>query len=592
MLRFFVRLLAAIGFLTVLTLCAVGYVGYLMVFERPSLPDRMVLHIDLNKPLVDHISDDPVAGALLPTDVSLRDIVVAIDRAGQDDRVGGVLVRFGAEALSFTQAQELRLAVQRFRNQDRFTYAFADSFGELNPANATYYLASAFDQVWMQPIGMLGLTGFSAEMPFARGLLDRLAIDPEIESRHEYKTALEFLTETSISEPHRRMTDDLLEALGNQLIAGVAAGRSLDPLVLRGLIDRGPLLDREAVEAGLVDRLGYFDEVTTAVETEAGAEVEVVPLERYLAATEAVLETDQVLAVIHAQGSIQRGPGGGDPLLGGTFVASQTVADAFRDAAEDESVRAIVFRIDSPGGSAVASETIRRAVMQARDAGKPVVVTMGDNAASGGYWIAMEADHIIAHRGTLTGSIGVLGGKVATERLWSNLGVRWDHIDGGRNAGMWSSVRPYSTDGRNRLSAALDAIYAAFTNRVGAARALDAGRLDAVARGRVWTGAQALDLGLVDELGDFHLATRRAAERAGLDPDTPVSLQAFPRPRSTFDRLLSLLMAGTRPAPTLTVLQTLDRYLPTVVRLLRGLALTPGERLVRASETVLPPHRQ
>ncbi len=544
MIRFIVRSFALAGLFSIVALAGGGYFLYQTVFASPGLPDAVVLSIDLDQRLVEQVDDDPVSGRLLGGDLSLRSVVGALDRGARDRRVVGAVFRFGGDGMGMAQAQELRAAISRFRAAGKFTTAFAETFGEFGPANKSYYLASVCEQVWLQPVGMVGLTGLAAEMPFARKVLEQLHIVPEILHREEYKSAMETLTERVISGPHKEMLDSLLDDLTDQLVVGLSATRKLDPVAVRRLIDRGPLLEREAREAGLIDRVGYYDEATDEaldIAEKNGLEAGLVGPEDYLDAAGDLNDSGPTVALIFAVGGIQRGEGGVNPLLGGDAVGSEAVVQAFQQAVDDEDVKAILFRIDSPGGSAVASETIRRAVIQAQAAGKPVIVSMSDTAASGGYWIAMNADRIIAEPATLTGSIGVIVGKVATAGLWEQLGVSWDGAKRGQNAGMWSDVAQYTPSERARVEAVLDDLYATFTRNVAEARHMTPERVREIARGRVWTGHQALALGLVDELGDMDTALKRAREAIGLKADAPVSLDVYPRPKSQIERILELL---------------------------------------------------
>ena len=550
MIRFIVRSLAFFGFLVLAALGGGGYLAYQAFFAVPSLPEAVVLSIDLDQALAEQVDDDPVSGRLFGGDLSLREVVNALDRGAHDSRVKGAVLRFGGDGLGMAQAQELRSAISRFRAAGKFTTAYAESFGEFAPANKSYYLASVCEQVWLQPVGMVGLTGLAAEMPFARKVLEQLHVVPEILHREEYKSAMETFTERVISGPHKEMLDSLLDDLTDQLVVGLSATRKLDPLAVRRLIDRGPLLGREAREAGLIDRIGYFDEATDEALDRAGkggVDAGLVTPEDYLEAAGEPNDSGPTVALIFAVGGIQRGDGGVNPMAGGDAVGSDSVVQAFQQAVDDEDVKAILFRIDSPGGSAVASESIRRAVVQARAAGKPVIVSMSDTAASGGYWIAMNADRIIAEPATLTGSIGVIVGKMATAGFWDMLGVGWDGVKRGQNAGIWSDISQYSPAERARVEAVLDDIYATFVRNVAEARHLAPEKVREIARGRVWTGHQALALGLVDELGDLETALKRSREAIGLKADEPVSLDVYPRPKSQIEKVVELLtISGTR----------------------------------------------
>ena len=544
MFRFLFRLFALFGFVVLVAVGVGGFVLYKALFPVSDIPATIVLLIDLDQKMAEQSSGDSVSGELLGGRTSLRDVIDALDRGASDPRVKGAVLRLGDDGVGMAQAQDVRAALARFRVAGKFTTAYANSFGEFEPGNQSYYLASACDQVWLQPVGLVGLTGLSAEMPFARKILDQYHILPEIEHREEYKSATETLTEPTMSRPHREMLESLLDDMTGQLVDGLSASRKLEPAVVRRLIDNGPFVDREAKEAGLIDRIGYYDELVDETLDKAGGDSDLVTPDDYLDVAGEPHESGPTIALIFVVGGIERGSGGMNPMLGGETVGSDAVVSAFQEAMDDDDVRAILLRIDSPGGSVVASETIRRAVLQAKAAGKPVIVSMSDTAASGGYWIAMDADRIIAEPATLTGSIGVIVGKVATGGFWDSLGVSWDSVKRGQNAGIWSNINGYSPSERARVTAITDDIYATFTRNVAEARHLSADRVREIARGRVWTGQQALKLGLVDELGDLDLALRRTREAIGLAADAPVSLDVYPRPRSGIERLAELISNG------------------------------------------------
>lgn len=573
MVKFFTRLFALIGLATVMATAGGVYLTWVLFFEKPALPDTIVLTIDLDNSLVETSAHDPVSDLLFGGPASLRNLVEGIERARRDPRVKGLLVRFGGEGISLAQAQELRAALDRFRDSGRFALAYSDSFGEFGSANNAYFLASGFDEVWLQPLGMIGLTGYRAEMPFARPALDRFGITPQVEHREAFKTALDPLTESDFTPAHRTMLESVLEDMTEQLLAGIADGRPLEAARAREAMNGGPLLDAEALAGQLVDRLGYADEVEDSALLRAGIGALDVPLTEYLLATDPVNTEGPGVALIFAVGAIQRGEGGADPVTGGTLVGSETIAAAFEQAMDDDTVEAIVLRIDSPGGSAVASESIRRALIRAREAGKPVIVSMADTAASGGYWIAMDADRIIAQSGTLTGSIGVIAGKVVARDLFAQLGINWGSIQTADNAGMWSAFAPYSDRGQERLNAMLDTIYGGFTTRVSEARELSVEHVEEIAQGRVWTGRQAEAIGLVDELGDFDLALVRARELAGLAPDADITLKLFPRPLSPIEQVFELVAgqaAGPLPNQTTLFLDGLAKAIVPHVQTLVG----------------------
>lgn len=503
-----------------------------------GVSDRTVLEIDFEAGVPEISSDDPFAKILSDERATLTDVVEALLVAAEDERVVGLVARVGAGDMSFAQAQEIRDAVAAFRAKGKTAVAFSETFGELGPGNVGYFLASGFDEVWMQPSGDIGLTGLMLESQFLRGTLDKLEVEVRMDHRHEYKNAMNQYTETSFTEAHRQSMLSILESWREQLVDGIAEGRELTPERVADLIDDGPFLGQEALEAGLVDGIGYRDEVYARVrEGDDGSTAQLLYVHKYRGSVDGPWSDGTRIALIRGIGAVQRGNDGYNPLYGIRTMGSDTVAGAFRAAIEDDSIEAIVFRVDSPGGSYVASDAIWRETVRAREADKPVVVTMGSAAASGGYFVSADAHRIVAQPGTLTGSIGVLGGKLLTTGLWNKLGISFDEVHLARNATMYSTIRDYNEYGWSRHQAWLDRVYEDFTRKVAEGRDLPLERVQEIARGRVWTGAEAHELGLVDELGGYVEAVALAREAIGLDPDADVQLVPFPRPRSFFERL-------------------------------------------------------
>lgn len=541
--RIIVGLFALIGLVVVVLAAAGGWLAWHR-FSAPSVPDTIVLRLNLNRPLADAPGRD---GLLAHDAASVRDAVDSLDRARLDPRVKGVLVELGGDQFSLAAAQEIGAAIARLRADGRFALAYADSFGEFGPGNVSYAVAAACNKIWMQPTGMVGLTGVAAQVPFARDTLNAIGVDPEISARKAYKTAPQSLTDSAMSDAHRQMLTALTGDLEDQLVGMIAAGRHLKPDAVRTAIDHGPQLARESVALGLVDSLGYRDEARDAALGRAGAGAHVVDASTYLRAAGRPHDRGPTVAVIYAAGLIHTGSSG-NGLLGSGGMGADTIAAAFHDAAHDSRVKAIVFRIDSGGGSVVASDTIRRALDRAEHAGKPVIVSMAGTAASGGYWIAMDADKIVAEPATLTGSIGVFGGKLATEQLWNKLGIHWGTVATGADSTMFSNITPYDTAGQARLDAMLDDIYARFTHDVSVARHLTPAAVEAAAQGRVWTGRQALSLGLVDQVGDLEAALDDARKAIGLTVGAPITVTTLPRPESKLAEILSLARGRGLPA--------------------------------------------
>ncbi|HSS45046.1 MAG TPA: S49 family peptidase, partial [Thermoanaerobaculia bacterium] len=388
---------------------------------------RIVLDLNLETEYPESVPDNPVGRLLVPARTTLHELVETIDRAGHDRNVVGLVARIGATPMGLAQTQEIRDAVRRFRARKKFAVAFSETFGEIGSGSASYYLATAFDEIWLQPSGDVWLTGIALESPFIRGTLDKLTVKPIFGQRHEYKNAANFYTETRFTAAHREAMERLKESWFSQIVRGVAEGRGLSAEQVRAAVDRGPFLGKEAVEAKLVDRLGYRDEV---VATRTRGDTELVGLARYRKQI-GDPRGRHTLALVYGVGAVVRGRSEANPPLDSVVMGSDTVSAALREAAEDSSVRAIVFRVDSPGGSYVASDTIWREVKRAREAGKPVVASMGNLAGSGGYFVAMNADKIVAQPGTITGSIGVFGGKFVLSGLFEKVGLSFDEVHAG-----------------------------------------------------------------------------------------------------------------------------------------------------------------
>jgi protease IV len=500
----------------------------------------LILELDLADGVAETRPADPVSALMARHRLVLADVLDGLRRARADDRVRALVVKIGGRPIGLAMVQELRRAVREFSEAGKATVAWAESFGEFSAGNVAYYLATAFDAIWLQPSGDLGLTGIAVERVFLRGALDKLGADFQVAKRHEYKSAAEQLTERGFSEPAREATERLTASVTEQLTGAIAERRQLPRERVSELVDAGPFLASQALEAGLVDSLGYRDEVYASVRRQAGEGAALLYLGRYqrpraLAerARRLPARHEQAVGLVYATGPIRRGRSGRGPLSGGA-MGSDTIAAAIRSACADEQVRALVLRVNSPGGSYVASDTIWREVVRARAAGKPVVVSMGDVAASGGYYISMAADVIVAQPGTVTGSIGVLTGKGVLGEALGRAGVTSDTVAHGAHSLMFSQFRPFTDDEWALVSNWLDHIYADFTGKVAEGRGMTSERVHELARGRVWTGADALANGLVDELGGLDRAVAAARRRAGLPPDAP--LRGYPRSRPV-DRL-------------------------------------------------------
>jgi protease-4 len=522
--------------------------------QRQTAP--LILELDLTDGISEGPVNDPLSAIMSRRRARLQDIIEGLRRAHRDDRVRALVVKVGGGRIGLARMQELREAIGAFRESGKLTVAWSETFGEFTHGNVPYYLATAFDRIYLQPSGSVGLTGVAVEQLFLHDALAKAGVAFQSAKRYEYKSAADNLTERGFTEPAREAAERLAESVAEQIIAAIAERRGKTAEQARALLDRGPFLAEDALAEGLVDALAYRDEVYAGVRKEAGPDAILQYVARYqrshvLAQRAKKLPNprERFVAVIYATGPIRQGRSGRSPLSGGS-MGSDTVAAALRSATSDERVRAVLLRVNSPGGSAVASDTIWREVVRTRAAGKPVVVSMGDVAASGGYYISMAADVIVAQPGTLTGSIGVITGKPVFEEAFGRIGITTDSVSVGRGATMFAPTHPFSEDEWQRINHWLDAIYRDFTEKVASGRRMSVEQVHEIARGRVWTGADAARNGLVDELGGMSAAAGIARRRAGLPADAP--LRAYPR-MTPFDQLRAPESSESRPAAAATL---------------------------------------
>ena len=510
-----------------------------------------VLELDLEQPLDEGGAPAAILGGQGRT---VLDALLALRAAAHDDDVVALIARVGGSGPGLATSQELREAIAEFRAAGKPAIAFAESFGEMSPGTSGYSLATAFDEIWLQPSGELNLTRAAGEAMFLRGAFDKAGIEPQISQRKEFKNAANQYMETGLTDAHREAMTALLQSLERQIIDDIAQGRpklgGAERVAL--LLAGGPLSAQAALETGLVDQLGYKDEVTAALQKrlvqsgalQGDARPRFLWLHKY--AERASLPTNagvgKAVALIVAHGPVVRGRSSVDPLSGESSFGSDTVSAALRAATEDEDVAAILLRVDSPGGSYVASDTIWREVGRARQSGKPVIVSMGDLAASGGYFVAMGADRVFASRATLTGSIGVFGGKVVTAGMWDKTGIAFETVTSHSEVdpSFFSTDMPYSERARAWLDGELDRIYGDFTRKAAEGRKMPLEKLEPLAHGRVWSGADAKERGLVDELGGFLGALDAAVAAGKLDPDKLV-LREYPRRRPPLEQILAAL---------------------------------------------------
>ena len=517
-----VGLFAATGALVLVAILGTALAWRSFLGPTEPVPDRTLLQLDLRAGLVEVPPFRlPLIGYLDRT-MTLNEAITALHAAAGDDRIAGVVARINGSGLGIAQIQELRDAIAAFAAAGKPSIAFAETFGENGNGMLDYYLASSFDEIWVQPSGQLDVTGILIEQPFMRDLLLDLGIAPEFSARGDYKSAIDMFTRDAMSAANRRNLEQLVNSWKAQIVGDIAAARGLDAAAVADLIDRAPLDPDAAFDAGLITGRAYRDEVEMSALALVGGDVELYEFIDYVRRVEPPADAPKV-ALVYGIGAIHLGTGKSG--FGGSGGAdADRLVSALREAREIDDVVAVVLRIDSPGGSYVASDTIWREVVRTRETGIPVVVSMGNVAASGGYFIAAPATAIVAAPGTVTGSIGVLSGKFALDDLWAEIGVGWDGVGFGANAGMYSPHRPFTEAQWQRLEATLDRIYADFVKRVEDGRRLRPEDVEAAAQGQIWSGDMAFERGLIDALGGLHRAVGIALEIAGHSSAEPYAL--------------------------------------------------------------------
>lgn len=507
-------------------------------FARGSNPlgGDMILTWRLDAPLVDY-SETPDLSVFFPqrATTGLARIHQTLSRARDDDRVKGLALYIHDSRFGFGKAQEIRSLLQSFTAAGKFVDCYLETAGEGTNGTLSYYLATACERITVSPLGEWNVVGLYSDSPFVRGTLDKLRIEPQFLHVGDYKSAAEFYTETEHSQAAAQALGAVLDDLYDQIVEAISTTREIPADEVREIIDRAPLNAEQALERGLIDEVTYPDVFAERF----GERLQAQPIERSLAdysATSTSLSRHRV-AVVFAQGTIIRGGNGTDSWSQQRYVGSESMRQILQSLAEDSNLAGVVLRIDSPGGSPVASDLILRELeLLAKE--MPVVVSMSDVAASGGYYIASKAAKIVAQSATITGSIGVVGGKFATREFQRELlGITHDEIQRGANADFFSSLDTFSPAQEAQYLAHMTRIYDIFVDHVATGREMPRDEVESVAGGRIWTGQQASEIGLVDEIGGLSRAIELVLETAGHDPSHGADLEFYPRPPSFFDML-------------------------------------------------------
>jgi protease-4 len=529
--------------LIVLAVFASG-AGLLLLYSAVGREPQVANHSTLVLRLTGNLEEMEPVGVLeqfIESPPTVRSIVDTLRKAKADSRIASVIIKPTGAAALWGKVQEVRDAIVDFRRSGKPIVAYMEYGGEQE-----FYLATACDKVFLMPAASLDLTGMASYELFLRGTLDKIGAYPDALHIGEYKTASNTFTEHTYTPAHREMAESLNTDLYEQLVRGIADGRHKSEAVVKSLIDHGPFLPEDALRAGLIDDLAYEDEIDDKVKlTPAAPKYVELGDYRQVSSSSLGLGRGPRIAIIYAAGIIASGKSRYDSPQ--AVVGSDTIVEYLRKARADSSVKAIVLRVDSPGGSAIASDVIWREVMLTKNQ-KPVIASMSDVAASGGYYIAMPAHAIVAEPSTLTGSIGVVITKFVIDGTLKKLGMNMEGVTQGKYAGMYSPVRPFSPEERARMAENMQATYDTFVEKAAQGRNTTPERIDAIGQGRVWTGRQAKQIGLVDELGGLERALALAKQRAKIPQDAEVEIVVYPPKKSFYDVIRSPFGGSDRTA--------------------------------------------
>jgi protease-4 len=495
-----------------------------------GLPGKMVLSLDLRDAIAD--SSAATTSIFTPKRATVMDVVLGLDAAQRDVRVKGVVMHLGNGALSTAQAEEIGAAIRRFRASGKFVIAQASAF--FGAGLGDYLAASAANQIWIQPKAPFSPAGAGVGELFLRGTLDKIDAVPQMAKRAEYKSAADMFMEKQMTPPDREQLTALMNSVYDSAVTQMAANRHIARPQMIAALEASPQFAEDALSRHLVDRIGYADEARAAAQGRAGAGAKVTKFTDYVKSISHVSTPN--IALVEAAGEIRDGTAKNSLLNPASGIASDDLSMAIAQAARDKNIKAIILRVDSPGGSVTASDQILHAVKMAQKAGKPVVVSMGSVAASGGYYISLSANRIVAEPGTITGSIGVLTGKVSFGKTLEKVGAHADDVSVGKNTLMDSPIEPFTPEQWANLNHQADVIYDDFTSKVAAGRKMPLDKVRDVAKGRVWSGADARARGLVDGLGGFWAAAGQVASLSGV-PVNDMTFRIYPRRTGLLGRL-------------------------------------------------------
>ena len=538
--------LAILG--VIFILLAISIIGWLkadtnLVVNEP-LSDNAILTVNFDKPLPEYYENNILSPFPQEAQLSFYDMIKTLNIAATDERIKALSAEVNLSSLGAAQIQELRRTIKYFRSKGKKAYIYSSGMGSFGGGTSEYYLASAFDEIWMQPNTEIGITGVSIEVPFLRVVLDKIGVTPEFYARYEYKNAMSSLLDKTLSPQYKSEITKLGRAVYVQMVQGIAKDRNISTDKLMKLVDRAPIIAEEGVKEKLIDKIAFKSDYLVEIKKQHN-NADLYPLVNYVHQVKDMRGKLPQIALLILDGEIMKGQDGNVNLWQNGIISDVYTLKQLEEIAKLPDIKGLIVRINSPGGSYNASAEIWHAINSLKKKKNiPVVVSMGDTAASGGYFIALAGDYILAEPLTLTGSIGVLGGKLVLENLWKKLGINWDGLKFGENAGILSTNRKFSVSEKDAFNRSLDNVYKDFTSKVAEARNISLQDLNKLARGRIWDGVSAVQNKLVDANGGIGEALVKIGELIGADKNSNYRIVTFPRAKTLAEKINEFLNAS------------------------------------------------
>ena len=528
---------AAIGFMCILLMFLASKMIFPNMDKKIVVEDNSVLVIDFNQDFSEIAKDDIISGILGESSISLYNLLNIIEAAQYDEKITAILGLVDSSDLGAAQIDDVRNAIKRFRSGGKKAYVYSQGFGTLGGGLSEYYLATAFDEIIMQPKAMLGITGIGIEVPFFKDILQKLGVKPEFYARYEYKNAISSLIDAKMSKEYREQLQNIADSFGNYMLEKISQERNIGKEKLQDIMNNAPIFAEDALNTGLIDKIKYKAEFYAELEDKPLVSAEDYALGVY------VRPAKNKIAIMFLEGVILDGKSQAEKINSEAVIGEDSVLEDISAIAKRDDIKALVVRVNSPGGSYGSASEIWYALKNLKETKKiPLIVSQGDYAASGGYFISLPADYIYAEPMTLTGSIGAFGGKIVVSELMKKLQINWEGTYFGNNAGIDSYMHNFNAKEKEIFNKSLDIIYDDFTEKVEKARNIAPEEMDKLARGRVWTGAQAVENGLADKTGGLLDAIVKAAELAKLTEYEP---ETFPKKQSLEDKIAEFISEKT-----------------------------------------------